>query len=115
MRMINRLIEPTSGRITIDGEDVLSLNDVKLRRTIGYVIQQIGLFPHLTIEQNVGMVPKLLGLGQEADRRPRRRDARRSSASTPTSSRTATPGSCPAASSSVSAWPGRSPPTRRSC
>ncbi len=61
MRMINRLIEPTSGRITIDGEDVLKLNDVKLRRTIGYVIQQIGLFPHLTIQQNAGMVPKLLG------------------------------------------------------
>jgi len=61
MRMINRLIEPTSGRILIDGEDVLSLNDVKLRRTIGYVIQQIGLFPHLTIESNVSMVPKLLG------------------------------------------------------
>ena len=61
MRMINRLIEPTSGRILIDGEDVLSLNDVKLRRTIGYVIQQIGLFPHLTIEQNVAMVPNLVG------------------------------------------------------
>jgi len=61
MRMVNRLIEPTSGTISIDGEDVLSLNDVKLRRTIGYVIQQIGLFPHLTIEQNVAMVPKLLG------------------------------------------------------
>jgi len=61
MRMINRLIEPTSGRILIDGEDVLSLNDVKLRRTIGYVIQQIGLFPHLTIEANVAMVPRLLG------------------------------------------------------
>ncbi len=60
MRMINRLIEPTSGKILIDGEDVLSLNDVKLRRTIGYVIQQIGLFPHLTIAQNVAMVPKLL-------------------------------------------------------
>ncbi len=60
MRMINRLIEPTSGKIMIDGEDVLSLNDVKLRRTIGYVIQQIGLFPHLTIAQNVAIVPKLL-------------------------------------------------------
>ena len=60
MRMINRLIEPTSGSITIDGEDVLSLNDVKLRRTIGYVIQQVGLFPHLTIAQNVALVPKML-------------------------------------------------------
>ncbi len=60
MRMINRLIEPTSGSITIDGEDVLSLDDVKLRRTIGYVIQQVGLFPHLTIAQNVALVPKML-------------------------------------------------------
>ncbi|MGH3425685.1 MAG: ABC transporter ATP-binding protein [Nocardioidaceae bacterium] len=60
MRMINRLIEPTSGKILIDGEDVLSLDDVKLRRTIGYVIQQIGLFPHLSIAQNVAIVPKML-------------------------------------------------------
>ncbi len=60
MRMINRLIEPTSGSVMIDGEDVLSLNDVKLRRTIGYVIQQVGLFPHLTIAQNVALVPKML-------------------------------------------------------
>jgi len=58
--MINRLIEPTSGTITIDGEDVLSLDDVKLRREIGYVIQQIGLFPHLSIAQNVSLVPRML-------------------------------------------------------
>jgi len=60
MRMINRLIEPTSGKIRIDGEDVLSLDDVKLRRKIGYVIQQIGLFPHLSITQNVSLVPRML-------------------------------------------------------
>ncbi|HEU0288908.1 MAG TPA: ABC transporter ATP-binding protein, partial [Nocardioidaceae bacterium] len=52
--------EPTSGTITIDGEDVLSLDDVKLRREIGYVIQQIGLFPHLSIAQNVSLVPRML-------------------------------------------------------
>ena len=61
MKMINRLIEPTSGSITIDGEDVLSLDPNDLRRKIGYVIQQIGLFPHLTIAQNIATVPKLLG------------------------------------------------------
>ncbi|PRY34896.1 ABC transporter ATP-binding protein [Umezawaea tangerina] len=61
MRMINRLIEPTSGRITIDGEDTLSLDPDRLRRGIGYAIQQAGLFPHLTVGQNVGMVPGLLG------------------------------------------------------
>ena len=60
MKMINRLIEPTSGRITIDGEDVMSLPAVELRRRIGYVIQQVGLFPHLTVAENVAVVPRLL-------------------------------------------------------
>ena len=60
MKMINRLIEPTSGRITIDGEDVMALPAVELRRRIGYVIQQVGLFPHLTVAQNVAVVPHLL-------------------------------------------------------
>ena len=61
MRMINRLIEPTSGRITIDGKDALSIKPDQLRRGIGYSIQQSGLFPHMTIAQNVGMVPGLVG------------------------------------------------------
>lgn len=60
MKMINRLIEPTSGRITIDGQDVMSLPPVELRRRIGYVIQQVGLFPHLTVAENVAVVPRLL-------------------------------------------------------
>jgi osmoprotectant transport system ATP-binding protein len=60
MKMINRLIEPTSGRVTIDGQDVMGLPAVELRRTIGYVIQQVGLFPHLTIADNVATVPRLL-------------------------------------------------------
>lgn len=61
MKMINRIIEPTSGSISIGGNDVLSLEPNELRRHIGYVIQQIGLFPHLTIADNIGTVPKLLG------------------------------------------------------
>ncbi|WP_116112819.1 MULTISPECIES: betaine/proline/choline family ABC transporter ATP-binding protein [Amycolatopsis] len=61
MRMINRLIEPTSGRITIGGEDALSLNPDRLRRKVGYAIQQAGLFPHFTVAQNVAVVPGLLG------------------------------------------------------
>jgi osmoprotectant transport system ATP-binding protein len=61
MKMINRLIEPTSGAITIGGRDVLSINADELRRQVGYAIQQAGLFPHLTVAQNVGMVPRLLG------------------------------------------------------
>src|SRR3954447_20354649 len=61
LKMINRLIEPTTGRIELDGEDVTHINAVKLRQRIGYVIQQIGLFPHQTIRTNVATVPKLLG------------------------------------------------------
>jgi osmoprotectant transport system ATP-binding protein len=61
MKMVNRLIEPTSGRIVIGDEDVTKMDPVVLRRRIGYVIQQVGLFPHLTIADNVGTVPKLLG------------------------------------------------------
>jgi osmoprotectant transport system ATP-binding protein len=60
MKMINRLIEPTSGQITIDGQDVSRLPAVELRRRIGYVIQQVGLFPHLTVGENVAVVPRLL-------------------------------------------------------
>jgi osmoprotectant transport system ATP-binding protein len=60
MKMINRLVEPTSGRVTIGGEDVMGLPAVELRRNIGYVIQQVGLFPHVTIGENVAVVPRLL-------------------------------------------------------
>jgi osmoprotectant transport system ATP-binding protein len=61
MKMINRLIEPTSGLITVGGTDVQALDPNTLRRRIGYVIQQIGLFPHMTIADNIGLVPRLLG------------------------------------------------------
>ncbi len=59
MKMINRIIEPTNGEITINGESIKNKNPVELRRTIGYVIQQIGLMPHMTIRENVALVPKL--------------------------------------------------------
>ena len=61
MKMINRIIEPTSGRIFLEGEDVTKTNPDKLRRRIGYVIQQIGLFPHMTIADNIATVPRMLG------------------------------------------------------
>ncbi len=61
MKMINRLISITSGDITIDGTSVNALEKTELRRGIGYVIQQIGLFPHMTVENNIGTVPRLLG------------------------------------------------------
>jgi osmoprotectant transport system ATP-binding protein len=60
MKMINRLIEPTSGSITVAGSDVMKHDPVQLRRTIGYVIQSVGLMPHRTIEQNIATVPRLL-------------------------------------------------------
>ena len=61
LRLVNRLIEPTSGRIVIDGDDVTRVDAVRLRRKIGYVIQRVGLFPHLTVGENVAVVPGLLG------------------------------------------------------
>jgi osmoprotectant transport system ATP-binding protein len=61
LRMLNRLIEPSKGRILIDGQDISTQNPVELRRQIGYVIQNVGLFPHQTIRTNVGTVPRLLG------------------------------------------------------
>jgi osmoprotectant transport system ATP-binding protein len=61
LKMVNRLIEPTSGQILIDGVDIATREPTELRREIGYVIQQVGLFPHQTISQNVATVPRLLG------------------------------------------------------
>jgi len=72
LKMVNRLIEPTSGRILIGGEDIARLEVTDLRRSIGYVIQQVGLFPHQTIGENVATVPRLLGWDQ--DRRRERVD-----------------------------------------
>ena len=61
MRLINRMIEPTGGTIELQGRDVTHMDAVELRRGIGYVIQQVGLFPHLTIAENIATVPRLLG------------------------------------------------------
>src|SRR5437870_9253695 len=57
LRMVNRLVEPTSGHIFLDGEDVTAIDPVQLRRRIGYVIQHVGLFPHQTVAANVATVP----------------------------------------------------------
>ncbi|MGW3956080.1 ABC transporter ATP-binding protein [Streptomyces sp. NPDC004752] len=73
LRMINRLVEPTHGRIFIDGKDVTHADVDELRRGIGYVIQQIGLLPHLTIADNIALVPKMLGV-KKSERRQRARD-----------------------------------------
>ncbi len=61
LKMINRLIEPSSDRIRIGDEDVTGIDPVKLRRKVGYAIQSSGLFPHMTVVQNVALVPKMVG------------------------------------------------------
>jgi osmoprotectant transport system ATP-binding protein len=64
LKLINRLIEPTSGRITIDGEDARAIDPIVLRRRIGYAFQGIGLFPHMTVGENIAVVPRLLRWSQ---------------------------------------------------
>ena len=116
MKMINRLIPPTlRARSTSTARTPRRSTRSRLRRSIGYVIQQIGLFPNKTVEDNICVVPDLLGW----DRRKSRARAAELLAMV-----NLDPGdlpqalsrrSCPAASSSASAWSARSPPTRRSC
>jgi osmoprotectant transport system ATP-binding protein len=65
LKMLNRLVEPTEGRILVDGEETRELDPVSLRRRIGYVFQGIGLFPHFTVAENVGVTPSLLGWSHE--------------------------------------------------
>jgi len=66
MKLINRLIDPTSGEVRVDGKPTIEWDPIRLRRRIGYVIQEVGLFPHLTVEENIGVVPRLEGW--DADR-----------------------------------------------
>jgi osmoprotectant transport system ATP-binding protein len=65
LKMVNRLVEPSSGKVLVDGQDVATVEPTALRRRIGYVIQHVGLFPHQTIAQNVATVPRLLGWPKE--------------------------------------------------
>jgi osmoprotectant transport system ATP-binding protein len=68
MKMVNRLVEPTSGRVLLEGDDVAALDPVQLRRRVGYVIQQVGLFPHQNVRANVATVPQLLGWDRKRTR-----------------------------------------------
>ena len=113
MRLVNRMIDLTSGDILLDGASVLRrASPAELRREIGYVIQQIGLFPHHTIADNVATVPRLLGWDKARIARARRRAAGARLAAAP-SWPTAIRRSCRAGSASASASPARSRPTRR--
>lgn len=69
LRMANRLVEPTEGRVLLDGEDVSRMDPLELRRSTGYVVQQIGLFPHMTVEENIALVPRLKGWSEDRARR----------------------------------------------
>ena len=68
LRLINRMLEPSSGAVLLEGKDVAAINPIELRRRIGYVIQEFGLLPHWTIEQNVALVPRLLGWPEDRQR-----------------------------------------------
>ena len=68
LKMLNRLVEPTSGRILLNGEDIRTLDPIALRRSMGYVIQQVGLFPHMNILDNIAIVPDILGWPAEKQR-----------------------------------------------
>ena len=68
LKMLNRLVEPTSGRILLNGKDIRTLDPIALRRSMGYVIQQVGLFPHMNILDNIAVVPDILGWPAEKQR-----------------------------------------------
>jgi osmoprotectant transport system ATP-binding protein len=109
LRMINRLIEPTEGRVLLDGQDVREQDPARLRRGIGYVIQQAGLFPHRTVQDNIACVPVLVG----TRRSMARARAREMLALVGLDQELAT--RYPHQLSGGQAWPGRWPPTRQCC
>ena len=114
LRMVNRMVDPTAGAITIDDRNVMTLPSHELRRGIGYVIQQVGLFPHRKVIDNVTTVPDAARVGQEAITGAGARAAR-AGRPRPPRTPTGTRRNYRAASSSASAWPGPSPPIRRCC
>ena len=114
MRMINRLIEPTSGAITIDGEDALTSTPTSCAAASATRSSRPGLFPHFTVAQNIALVPGLLGWDKKRIN-ARVEEMMDLVGLDPASSATGYPASSPAASSSGSASPGRWPPTRRCC
>ena len=111
MKLVNRLIELDSGDIRIDGTSIRDQDVVELRRGIGYVIQQVGLFPHMTVADNIATVPRLLGWDKKRTR-ARTAELLELVGLEPTTA-SASPRSSPAASASASVSPARSPSTRR--
>ena len=108
MRMVNRMTDISGGDILLDGRSVKERHPAELRREIGYAIQQIGLFPHLSVAGNIATVPRLLGWPSSGSGRGST-SCSSWSASIRTRRATAFPRSCPVASASAWAWRGRSP------
>ena len=104
MRMVNRMIDITSGDIWLDGASVRERSPAELRRQIGYAIQQIGLFPHLTVEGNIATVPRLLGWEQGRASAPASTSCSSWCPSTRRKRATATPPSSRVGSASAWAW-----------
>ncbi len=115
LRMVNRLADPSSGKVLIDGVPTVEREPIELRRSIGYAIQQVGLFPHMTIEENVRVVPSMSSVNPPAPPPGASTSCSRSSASNPGSIASAIPASSAAASSSASAWRARWRPIHRCC
>ena len=115
LRMVNRLIEPESGTVSEDGRDVRDFPPEELRRHVGYAIQGVGLFPHYTVAENIGVVPRLLDWDAANASTSASPSCSISWGSTARPTPTSTPTSSREARLSAWAWPGRLRPTRRFC
>ena len=113
MRMVNRMIDITEGDILLDGQSVRERRPAELRRDIGYAIQQVGLFPHLSVADNIATVPRLLGWDRDRIRGARGPAARAGEPGPERDPRPLPGASSPAGSASGSAWRGHSRSTRR--
>ncbi len=114
LRLVNRLALPQSGRVLVGGRDTREWDPIRLRRSIGYVIQDVGLFPHMTVADNIGVVPRLEKWDPHAFK-PGRGSCSSSSAFRGTHMQAVGPRSCQAGSASASAWRGPWRRIPRSC
>ena len=115
LKLINRLLEPSSGEVCVQGRSTLEWDPIRLRRGIGYVIQEEGLFPHFTVEGNTGLVPRLGELGSAKNPAASGRNARPGRPGPEDIFVLAIRTSFPAGNASEWEWRERWPPIRRSC
>ena len=115
LKLVNRLLVPDAGEVSVQGKDTSEWDPIRLRRAIGYVIQDVGLFPHLTVADNIAVVPRLEGWEESRVRRPGTRAARADRARGPTPTPRGGRMSCQADNASVSVSRARSPRIRPCC